>query len=434
MGLMKNAALMGVTAVLVVFLPRFFQTPPPVITEGYVAPGFEDVLEAFRANFESGRDPRTGGAAFAAYHRGKKVVDIWGGFADYESKQKWRQDTISIFFSSTKGVASVCIATLVDRGLLDYNKPVTLYWPEFAQKGKEKVTVKDMMEHKAGLAVSAPPGLSLDLLQDVAKAGELMARTGPQWEYDGHTHGYHGFTFGPLANELLRRVDPQHRTLGQFFKEEIAEPFGIDFHIGLPFESNHRVARLLVDRRPMFLQFLDSIQTPDGRQTILHMINSNAIGNMMSNANEMEDLGVFNDPAYRAIELPSVNGIGSAAGLAKLYGIISSGGIDPVTNRTLLSKERIDDFLNFEPPSVDRTLGIPLSFSRGMIKIDKFVDGVTMFGHPGAGGQHGCADPGHQVGFAYLSSTMLPYLLGEDPRSNQLVQSLYRCVQKLENQ
>ncbi|XP_071499857.1 esterase/beta-lactamase LipL-like [Diadema antillarum] len=164
------------------------------------------------------------------------------------------------------------------------------------------------------------------------------------------------------------------------------------------------------------------------------MINSNAIGNMMSNANEMEDLGVFNDPAYRAIELPSVNGIGSAAGLAKLYGILSSGGIDPVTNKTLLSKERINDFLNFEPPSVDRTLGIPLSFSRGMIKIDKFVDGVIMFGHPGAGGQHGCADPGHQVGFAYLSSTMLPYLLGEDPRSNQLVQSLYRCVQKLENQ
>ncbi|XP_071494332.1 beta-lactamase domain-containing protein 2-like [Diadema antillarum] len=148
MGLMKNAALMGVTAILVVFLPRCFQTPPPVITEGYVAPGFEDVLEAFKANFESGRDPRTGGAAFAAYHRGKKVVDIWGGFADYESKQKWRQDTISIFFSSTKGVASVCIAMLVDRGLLDYNKPVAHYWPEFAQKGKEKVTVKDMMEHK----------------------------------------------------------------------------------------------------------------------------------------------------------------------------------------------------------------------------------------------------------------------------------------------
>ncbi|XP_071500803.1 beta-lactamase domain-containing protein 2-like [Diadema antillarum] len=226
MALLKNAALMGFTAVLVVVLPRFFQSPPPVITEGYVAPGFEDVLRAFRENFEIGRDPRTGGAAFAAYHRGKKVVDIWGGFADYESKQKWRQDTISIFFSSTKGAASVCIAMLVDRGLLDYNKPVAHYWPEFAQKGKEKITVKDMMEHKAGIAVSAPPGLSLELLQDVAKAGELMAKSEPQWKYDGHTHGYHGFTFGPLANELLRRVDPQHRTLGQFFKEEIAQPFG----------------------------------------------------------------------------------------------------------------------------------------------------------------------------------------------------------------
>ncbi|XP_072175015.1 beta-lactamase domain-containing protein 2-like [Diadema setosum] len=433
MGLMKNAALMGVTAILMVFLPRFFQTPPPVITEGYVAPGFEDVLETFRANFESGRDPRTGGAAFAAYHRGKKVVDIWGGFADYESKRKWQQDTISIFFSSTKGVASVCIAMLVDRGLLDYNKPVAHYWPEFAQKGKEKVTVKDMLEHKAGIFVSAPPGLSLELLQDVAKAGELMARTEPQWEYDGHTHGYHGFTFGPLVNELLRRVDPQHRTLGQFFKEEIAEPFGIDFHIGLPLESNHRVARLLVDNRPVLVLLLESLRTSDGRQSVKHMIVTNAILEMMDNVNEIADLRVFNDPAYRAIELPSANGIGSAAGLANLYGIISSGGIDPVTNRTLLSKERIDDFLNFEPPSVDRTLGLPISFNRGMMKVNKFVDGVTMFGHHGSGGQWGCADPGHQVGFAYVSSIMLHNPIGDDPRTNQLVQSLYRCVQKIEN-
>eukprot|EP00057_Strongylocentrotus_purpuratus_P030273 XP_781179.1 PREDICTED: beta-lactamase domain-containing protein 2 [Strongylocentrotus purpuratus] len=428
MSLIQNAILVAVTACLVAFLPGYFQKVPPIVIHGEVAKGFEPVLAKFRENFENGADSRYGGSALAVYHKGKKIIDIWGGFADVESNIEWRQDTTTVVFSATKGIASICIAMLVDRGLLDYDKPVSLYWPEFAQKGKGKVTVRQLMEHMAGLTLMAPPGMTIDTLQDVARGGELMAAAEPQWEIDGKKHGYHALTFGPLTNELLRRVDPQHRTMGQFFAEEIAEPFGVDFHIGLPFDQNYRVARLIEGK----IGRLWGLDDPLIRQMTLHFLTTPYFKNIQENQGAiMNTLMALNNPYLRAVEVPSVNGIGTARAIAKVYGILAAGGVDPETKLKLLSKERIDAFMNASTVTQDEVLGFDLSHTLGMVTTKYVMNGSVMgFGHEGAGGQKAWADPKNKIGFSFISNALSPYTHNGDRRSQDLTETLYECLRK----
>ncbi|XP_071489102.1 beta-lactamase domain-containing protein 2-like [Diadema antillarum] len=360
-----DAFLVLMVALCITYLPVLWRTQPPIVTDGFVAPGFEEVARTFRANFENGLDSRTDGSAFAAYYRGEKVVDIWGGYADVESQQKWKQDTVTMAFSSTKGVAAVCLAILVDRGLLDYDQTVATYWPEFAQKGKENITVRHLLGHKAGLVLSAPPGFTLETLRDVAKSGQLMAEAEPLWEVDGKTQGYHLFSYGPLTNELLRRVDSKHRTMGEFFRDEVAIPFGIDFYIGLPLEENYRTARLRVSDTSPLIQMWTGLASPKTRKMALHTIRSDLLKRALQNTGEAGQAKIFNNPENRALEIPSCTGFGRAESLAKFYGILAVGGTDPATNRTLLSPERIHDFVNGGTSTLDLTLGFHINFNLG---------------------------------------------------------------------
>nr|XP_054768661.1 beta-lactamase domain-containing protein 2-like [Lytechinus pictus] len=431
MSVWTSAALVAVTAVMVTWLPGFFRQQPPVIVDGFVAKGFEEVEKAFRKNYETHVDQREGGSAFSVYYKGKKVVDIWGGYADYDSRQEWRQDTMSVFFSSTKGIASICIAMLVDRGLLDYDKPVSEYWPEFAQKGKGKVTVRQLMEHKAGLPLAAPPGLNFELLSDVAKTGKLMASTEPLWDVDGKTHGYHGITFGPLTNELLRRVDPKHRTMGQFFREELAEPFGLDFYIGLPLEENYRTARVLGGGTNVIASLLQGLRSPTNRQILLHMVKNDLFLRIIENSG-LGDVAVFNNPYNRRVELPSAFGIGTAESVAKLFGILAAGGVDSRKNETLISPSTIGKLFTSGTPTFDETLGVPIAFNLGLIAVD-LVGGEMLYGHNGAGGQLAFADTKNQLGIGFVSSALSPYFIRDDPRTDALLAALYKCIQSIEN-
>lgn len=433
MVLLEVAYLVAVTSVFVMVLRMpSLQQDPQLVISGYTAAGFEPVRDAFRENYVSGRDSLSGGSGFSAYYQGVKVVDIWGGYADAQSKQVWKEDTLTMLHSTTKGIAALCIAVLVDRGLLDYDKPVANYWPEFAQNGKGNITVRQMMEHKAGLVLAAPPGLSLNVLKDVAKEGELMAASEPVWDVNAGIHGYQAITIGPLTNELLRRVDPKHRTMGRFLAEEIAEPFGINSFLGLPLPENHRVARAILNFTPFSRRLLSDFLNTEHRHENWHLLTDELTSKVFENAGDINEFYRFNDPANRALELASVNGFGTASAIAKLFGIIGAGGTDPATNRTLLSRQLIDAFiLEAEPPSFDRILGIPTSFSRGMM-VDELVNGVKMFGHVGAGGQVGYADPNHEVGVAFLSSYQMPVLAAKDERSLSLIRTLYTCIAKLE--
>ena len=208
--------------------------------EGGVSSGFEAVHEAFAGNFAQRHEL---GGACCVYHRGEKVVDLWGGIRDKRTGESWNRDTMVIVWSATKGLAAMTLAVAHSRGWLDYEERVCAYWPEFAQHGKKNVTVRQLLGHQAGLFAFDEP-VDRDVVADPDRLAIVLARQKPAWE-PGTRQAYHALTLGFYEGELLRRVDPRHRTLGQFFQDEIASPLGEDVYIRLP-ESipNSRLARL----------------------------------------------------------------------------------------------------------------------------------------------------------------------------------------------
>ncbi len=199
--------------------------------DGWVAPGFEPVGDEFARNLSERGEL---GAACAAYHRGRPVVDLWGGVRDPRTGARWQEDTVVLVYSTSKGLAAMTLALAHSRGWLDYDERMAAYWPQFGANGKERVTVRQLLAHQAGLPVIDEP-LDARRLADFDGLAELAARQRPAWE-PGTRHGYHGVSLGWYEGELIRRVDPQHRTLGRFFAEEIARPLGLEFYFGLPSE------------------------------------------------------------------------------------------------------------------------------------------------------------------------------------------------------
>ena len=209
---------------------------------GDVDEGYGKVADAFRRNLGSGKEI---GAAVAVYRDGHKVVDLWGGYRNGDTRAPWEQDTLVNVFSTTKGVASLAVAVAASRGLIDYDARVADYWPEFAQAGKAEVTVRQLLGHQAGLVAIKPPLTLADIADPEVLSARIAMQT-PAWP-PGTRQGYHAVTLGWYESELIRRVDPQKRTLGRFFSEEIAGPLELDFHIGLPASvDRNRVARLKV--------------------------------------------------------------------------------------------------------------------------------------------------------------------------------------------
>ncbi|XP_033103388.1 beta-lactamase domain-containing protein 2-like [Anneissia japonica] len=213
----------------------------------------------YREHYLSGIEPSQGGSAFVVYHKGKKVVDIWGGYADKQSHRPWKQDTLANVYSTGKGVAAICIGMLVDRGLLSYDEKVVKYWPEFGKHGKENVTVKMLVSHQAAIPFPNET-LTWDIFRDHEKLAGVLADSVPQWEI-GTGHGYHTMTMASFCSVLVYKVDPKHRTLGQFVHDELYVPFGIDIHFGLPKELFHRVARM---EEPKYTasQWVELVQNP----------------------------------------------------------------------------------------------------------------------------------------------------------------------------
>src|SRR5687768_4101222 len=205
------------------------EVPHPVEIHGFASSGFEAVREAFAENFVRRREV---GAACCVYHKGEKVVDLWGGVRNQATGEPWEEDTMALVYSATKGLAAMTLAVAHSRGWLDYDEVVCKYWPEFAQNGKEKITVRQLLAHQAGLFALDEP-LDKSLVADPDRLADVLARQKPAWE-PGTRQAYHAVTIGFYEGDLLRRIDPQHRSLGQFFQDEIATPLGLDFYIRLP--------------------------------------------------------------------------------------------------------------------------------------------------------------------------------------------------------
>ena len=383
--------------------------------DGLVAPGFEAVRTEFERNFA---DRGEIGAAVAAYWRGEKVVDLWGGRRTPDGDDPWNEDTMVVVMSTTKGLSAMTLALANARGWLDYEAPVARFWPEFAQHGKAAITVRQLLGHEAGL-VLLDEQLTIAKLRDLDYMARLLARQQPAWP-PGTRHGYHTMTLGLYMQELIRRVDPAHRSLGRFFHEEIAVPLGLDFYIGLPREiPDARLARVKPLSRWRGLIALR--YTPVA--VTMKMIRP---GSLLRRSFMGLDVNP-NDRSYLEIEVPAGNGIGTARAIARAYSAFAEGGAElRLTPETLA---RIT-----APPVVagarDEVLGVPSYFSLGFLRPGPtvfFGSSPRAFGSPGAGGSFAFADPDAHLGYAYIMNK-LDFYLENDPREKALRDALYRAI------
>jgi len=326
-----------------------------------------------------------------------------------------------VVHSTTKGLSAMTLALANARGWLDYDAPVVRYWPEFAQNGKAAVTVRQLLGHEAGLVLLDEP-LTLEKLRDLDYVARVLARQKPAWP-PGTRHGYHTMTIGLYMQELIRRVDPAHRTLGRFFHEEIATPLGLEFYIGLPKEiPDERLARLKTLspwRGLLALRYTPAAVT-------MKMI---APGSLLRRS--FVGLSVDpNDRGYLDVEVPAGNGVGTARAIARAYSCFAQGGseigITPTTSARLTAPPRMAG-------SKDVVIGLPTYFSLGFLRPGPNVDfGSTerAFGAPGAGGSFAFADPDVQLGYAYVMNRM-DFHLTNDPREKPLRDAIYRATRRL---
>jgi CubicO group peptidase (beta-lactamase class C family) len=389
--------------------------------QGTVAPGFEAVAEAFRRNFVERGEL---GAACAVYHHGCKVVDLWGGWRDLARTRPWQEDTLVLVFSTTKGMASLALAVAHARGLLDYDEPIATYWPTFAQGGKGAITVRQLVSHQAGL-VALDHHLTPTLLADHDAVRAVLERQRPLWQ-PGRRHGYHAFTLGLYEGALLRQADPHHRSLGRFFQEELAGPLGAEFYIGVPATvPSERIAELQGFSVPQMLVHLDTMPPT----MLLAYALPGSVTRRSLNALRVRKPADFNLPDYRAVENPAGGGLGTARGIAQIYGAFATGG------RALgMRAETLAALEAPVPPPArgvrDVVLKIPMRYGLGFLKPSASTPfGVNnrAYGAHGTGGSFGFADPEHGIGFAYTPNR-LGLQLFDDPRTAALHQALYHCL------
>ena len=392
-----------------------------MVTEigGFAKPGFEAVEDAFRANFDVHGDV---GAAFCLYVRGEPVADLWGGVADVETTRPWDEDTLQLVFSTTKGVAAICTHLLAQRGGLDLDAPVAALWPEFAAGGKDRITTRDLLSHRAGLPVVDQP-----ITPDEALAWdpivERLAAQQPVWE-PGTAHGYHALTYGWLVGEVVRRATG--RSLGQFLADELAGPLGLELWIGLPESEEPRVSTLIGSEWSMSATLGEELlaSLPEEiRALVVAFADPEGVSQraLTVTTPPMD----WNSRAVHAGEVPAANGIGTARSLAKLYAAC----VGEVDGSRILDPATVEDATCTQSEGADQVLMVETRFGSGFFLPSAFspLFGTTSFGHAGAGGSLAFADAEHELGFAYVMNRMQQNLAG-DPRTIALIDAVKRSL------
>jgi len=318
--------------------------------------------------------------------------------------------------STTKGMSALALALANSRGWLDYEAPVARYWPEFAQNGKEAITVRQLLGHEAGLVLLNEP-LTLERLRDLDDVASLLARQTPAWP-PGSRHGYHTMTLGLYMQELIRHTDPTKRTLGQFFHEEISVPLGLDFYIGLPPHiPDARLAKAMPMSRLRAFLALPTTPWP----LVLRILMP---GTLLRRSMLLADHDM-NDRRSLEVEIPAGNGVGTARAIARAYSAFAEGGAElEITQQTMS--------LITAPPNQanpkDEVLGVDSYFALGFLRSGPgalFGSSPRAFGAPGAGGSFAFADPDAHLGYAYIMNK-LDFYLADDPREKGLRDAVYR--------
>jgi CubicO group peptidase (beta-lactamase class C family) len=382
---------------------------------GDVRPGFENVRDAFTENFTRRREL---GSACCAYYQGDKVVDLWGGIRNHATGEPWERDTMVIVYSATKGLAAMTLAISHSRGWLDYDERVCTYWPEFAQQGKKQVTVRQLLGHQAGL-YALDVSVDRAVVADLDRLAFILARQTPAW-VPGTRQGYHAITLGYYEGELLRRIDPQHRSLGQFFQDEIATPLGLDVYIRLP--EDIPSARFATITRPRPIDMMLGFPL---RFTLAAINRRSRIVRALRGSELPHDAQRI---YARNLEIPSGGGVGTARAIARAYSAFATGGRELGLRQDTLDRLAAPAI----PPTRgfrDECMHADVHYSLGFMKPGGVwaFGSATSYGAPGAGGAMGFADPSAGVGYAYVTSQMGASLTG-DPRDVALRDALDAAI------
>jgi CubicO group peptidase (beta-lactamase class C family) len=367
---------------------------------------FAAVREIFEASLASGADV---GASFCATVEGDTVVDLWGGFADEAKTRPWVKDTIVNVYSTTKTMTALTALLIADRGELDFDAPVAKYWPEFAANGKERVKVSHVMSHSSGLS-GWREAITKEDLYDGEKLTSMLASQAPLWE-PGTACGYHVLTFGYLIGEVVRRITG--KSLGTVFREEIAEPLGADFHIGLPASEDARVADLIPFELPA-----------SARGMVLTEVQEITLRNMTI------DVLASRTRAWRGAEIPAVNGHGNARSIAEIHAVLANGGV--AKGKRIMSEGGCRKALEQQIQGLDLVMmGMPARFGLGfalpgpLLKLP-LPNANTLF-WTGAGGSIIIIDMDAHTTFAYAMNKMEPGPVG-DPRSFRLIGAMWQAL------
>jgi len=353
------------------------------------------------------------GAAVSVWQNGKPILDLYGGFRDARRESPWTADTLVLVWSATKGIGSACVLHVLQEHNIDINQRVAEVWPEFAQAGKEKITLAQLLSHQAGLC-------ALDRRVDVIDYGaviQALEAQKPLWP-PGTAHGYHARTFGFLLDELVRRI--AGKTLSDYWQEVFARPLNLDLWIGLPEKENPCVATIYAAK---------SGKSPEPKQFYIDLATPGTLARKaFTSPHGLHVVSAMNNPTTRAQPIVSFGGIGSAAALAKFYSMLANGG--KCDGQTFFSERTIAWMTTTLVDSLDRVFQIPTAFSAGFMKDSRkaarriFGASRNAFGHPGAGGSHAFADPENKLSFAYVMNRMEQKVLPNE-KSLRLVDAIY---------
>ena len=362
---------------------------------------FQPVKELFQEIHQSGREV---GSSFSVYKDGIPLIDIWSGYADKEKNKEWKRDTLANVWSTTKGITALTIAHAYEQGILDYEEKVSTYWPEFASSGKDEITVGMLLSHQAGICGSNTDKIN-DYYDQAVMAAEL-AQMEPLWK-PGTASGYHSLTYGWLASELIIRLTG--KTLGTYFRDEIATPNEIDFYIGLPESEEHRVAEMVPFPK----------QENQNKEMDLNVAKkfSDKGPNLLKHQNSRE---------WRQAEIASANGQGCASGIAKLYSLV----VTEDLSKKILKNSTIQTMSEERIAGRDLVLGVVTRWGAGFVmNMHKIIYGPTeeSFGHSGWGGSCGFGDPVNNLGMSYVMNKMANNLAA-DGRSIELINKTYECL------
>jgi CubicO group peptidase (beta-lactamase class C family) len=399
--------------------------------------GWGKVADVFRANFRG--NPGEVGAACSVYVGGRPVVNLWDGLADRAANRRWRGNTVVQVASTTKGATAICAALLVRRGQLDLDAPVARYWPEFAAGGKERIKVRWLLSHQAGLPVVDGP-LTFEQACAWHPVIRALETQRPMWE-PGTEHVYHAMTYGFLVGEVVRRITG--RSLGRFFAEEVAGPLGLSAWIGLPERHERRVATLHYAAPFSLEELIAGMIAITGLDaaTVTAWVNAMySPGSVQMRAAELggaldNATGYHATRAWRAAEFPAANMVADARSVARMYAATVSDVdgvrlLDPATVEAVTEVHTDRTRMHGLPPGLnvpaDRSFYMSLGFLRASSPMPMPMAGPGSFGHPGSGGSIGFADPEAGVGFGYVTNhwSFRP----DDPRALNLAEAVRSCL------